>query len=423
MNIQKILNDYIASRQLSGTILIAVENEVVASQCIGFADKHAGIKCGLNTQYLIASITKQFVAVAVLKTLYALANKNKENQNDVGKLEKSIRDLLNKPISYYLPNDSALWSNNMPNWADIVTVNQLLLHSSGVPEYTVLPDFEEIFYKNPPDLIEFVGFFKDKPLTFSPGSLFSYNNSGYILLGAIVEQITQQSLSTYLEENIFSPLGMSGTSLPEKGTVSELKREKRYDNLALGYEYDPSLQSPTIDEVKQYVPAEATRGAGGIISTAPDLLRWNNALYQGKIIPEFLLKIMLETSISTGGEDGFYVYGIECQPYNKIGKFYYHGGGINGYKSRLGYIPKLKMSIICLTNIADNDVFSEDIKAISADFPSTLSDKEKSARIEEALKNKYPDLAKNKDQYHARLFVDELIKQLEMEINYSNFSR
>lgn len=415
MNIQHFLNDYSASRKLNGSILVAIGDRIVAEKNLGFADFNSKIACNRNTQYQIGSVTKQFTAVAVLKAFSNIAISNGIVPESPEMLE-AVKSLLHKPIVDYLPATVPLWANKMPAWAEEVTVHQLLQHSSGIPSYTSFTEYKEKFFTSPPNQVELIGYFKDKDLEFTPGSMFSYCNSGYILLGAIVEQLAQKKLSKYLEQNIFNPLAMHGSSFPEYDTVKELKLEAKYKNLSAGYEFDVTVVNPEITEVKKYLPMQVPGPAGAMISTAPDLLSWNNALFCGKVISNLLLNVMLNSTISTGTENSFYAYGLEGKISASLGTYYFHGGGIDGYKSMLTYIPKLDMSIICLTNlVGGGDEFWAEVYKINASIPHNLSDVDKNTRLKEALQKKFPMIAENKDTYNATVFADVLVSELERE--------
>lgn len=416
MNIQQFLHDYTACRKLNGTIMVANGYNIVAEQNLGFADFNSKVACQRNTQYQIGSVTKQFTAVAVLKVLYNLAINSGISKDDTVALVRSVTKLLYEPIAHFLPEKSSWWSNKMPSWAQEVTMHHLLQHSSGIPSYTSFPEYKEKFFNTPPSKIELIGYFKDKELEFTPGAMFSYCNSGYILLGAIVAEVTKCSLYEYLEQNIFQPLGLHNTAFPESGTVKDLKLESKYRNLARGYEFNVAMADPDIYEVKRYLPMQVPGPAGSMISNVPDLLTWNNALFSGKVMPSFLLDLMLDSVISTGAEDGFYAYGLEGKTSAAIGKYYFHGGGIDGYKSMLVYIPQLNMSIICLTNlVGGGDEFWLEVEKINARLPHTLTAQEKSMQLKDALKNKFPFLEHNKDRYNATVFSDTLIAELEKE--------
>ena len=185
------LNELINTMQPNGAILIAINNEVIYEQYCGHADISKKIATSSHTQYLIGSVTKQFTAVALLNALYEKAKKNGIADN---KLEINIKTALQKTVANYLPKDHDLWKAAMPAWANTVTLHHLLIHSSGIPDYTSLPGFENQQSINAADLITF---FKTHALEFIPGTKFTYSNSGYFLLGMIIQQLTSQPLDVY----------------------------------------------------------------------------------------------------------------------------------------------------------------------------------------------------------------------------------
>ncbi len=416
MNIQQFLSDYSAARKLNGTIIVAEGDKIVAEQNLGFADLKSGSECTRDTQYQIGSVTKQFTAAAVLQAFYDLALSSGTRPADNTGLISAVKKSLQQPIAYFLPENSAWWSGKMPNWAKEVTVHQLLQHSSGIQSYTSFPEYKETFFSSPPGQVELIALFKDRELEFKPGTMFSYCNSGYILLGAIVSEVAKCSFAEYLERHVFQPLNLRDTAFPENGTVKELKREARYGKLAYGYEFNVAEENPEPYEIKRYLPMQVPGPAGAMISNAPDLLAWNNALFGGKVMPSFLLDIMLSSAISLGVEGSSYAYGIEIRETAKLGKFYLHSGGIDGYKSILVHIPKLDMSIICLTNlVGGGKELLDELDKLNASLPHTLSDQEKTMQLQAALNSKFPFLEHNKDRFNATAFADELIKQLNQE--------
>ena len=409
MNIQKFLEDYAKNRQLSGTIMVSKDSNIVASQSFGIADSSTNIKCCTNTQYLIGSVTKQFTAVALLRAMYDNVIASGLAEDNIPILEKKIYETLNSPISNYLPADHQIWAEHMPTWANIITPHQLLIHSSGIVDYT----FKGTFL-NPPEMPILVSSFKDRDLDFPVGSKHSYSNSGYLLLGEIIQQITGQTLDAYLERTFFQPLNMLATFLATKGTVHDMKKVDRFNDLARGYEVDMTNENPAISEVEKYCHMQIPGAAGSMVSTAPDLLIWNSALYDEKILPSFVLNLMLKPHIKMNDSmDGSYGYGIEVIVNPTLGIVYCHGGSIDGYTARLAYIPSLKLSIACLSNVAKNlEKLEPEINRIKKQLPVDISPSEGFKILEAELNKKFPAIATNKDRYFATEFSTNLVKAL-----------
>jgi len=163
--INKTINDLVQNTLPSGSVLVAMNNKPIYKQSFGYADIIKKIRMSIDTQMLIGSVTKQFTTAAILK---ALIDKN-----------INVQEALNSTIDNYLPQDNQVWSGSMPSWAKEVTVHQLLNHTSGIVNYTSLPDFDK---QKLPKTSDIVTFFKNHDLEFAPGTKFSYCNSGYILL-------------------------------------------------------------------------------------------------------------------------------------------------------------------------------------------------------------------------------------------------
>lgn len=351
--VNKTINDLVVNMQPNGTILVACQDEIIFEQGFGTADLLHETSTESDTQYLLASASKQFTAVALLKALHDKNIQAGLSERDPINLQKHIEIDLNSAISNYLPKEHPIWAGNMPFWAQEITLHQLLTHSSGIANITSLPGFAK-FRDSPPSIAELISFFKNEKLEFKPGSKYAYSNSNYILLGEIIQQITGLSLDVYMQKVLFDPINMHSTFMAVKGTVNDLKQfDPRANNLARGYNFDATAQHVILTEVKNYEYMQVPRGAGSIISTASDLLKWNNALYSGKIIPPFLLKLML-VSYTPVEENISYGYGIKVVDSKKLGTYYYHNGGIPGFLSNITYIPSLQLTIISLTNTEAN---------------------------------------------------------------------
>ncbi|VVC75356.1 Penicillin-binding protein 4* [Aquicella siphonis] len=406
--ITKTLRKLLQPIQPNGTILIAINNDPVYQQYFGFADIGENQSTSLQTQYLIASITKQFSAAALLNVLYIAA---KNGSKTDAELEKNVTTALQKAVSNYLPRTHEIWANSMPEWADTVTLHQLLVHSSGIPNYTSLPGFDSLKNMNDVDIISI---FKIHALEFVPGTKFSYTNSGYFMLGTLIQEISGQPFDQYLQTTFFNPLEMHSTHLPVGGTVNDLKQhDSRFSNLARGYTYNITVPHAKLTEVDHYTAMQIPGSAGGLVSTVSDLLIWNNALYGGKILPSFLVNMMLQSYIQTEKQNEYYGYGIEIKNTPSFGVYYTHRGGIPGFQSRLTYIPAYQLSIVISENVrGDKERLYPEIEAIKLELPKTLPESELSQRLEEILESKYPSVAENRIHYQLTPLEDSVINVL-----------
>ncbi len=290
----------------SGAILVAIDGKPVLRDAIGLANRELSIPNTPETKFRIGSITKQFTAAAILQL------------QEAGKL--SVDD----PVSKYYTDSPPAWSS--------ITLRQLLTHTSGIPEYFAGPDVarEERLPHTPEQMIKL---FRDKPLQFEPGkpnTEYPYSNSGYILLGYIVEKVSGQSYADYLQQHIFDPLGMKGTGTDDPvnilpGRAAGYGRENGSWRNAVFY--DPSF----------------SYAAGALYSTIDDLLIWGQALDTGRVLQPESAKAMFT--------DQGHHYGFGWNIQEKWGRpWIFHSGEINGFDSQYSRYPKSRLTVITLFN-------------------------------------------------------------------------
>lgn len=304
IRMDKIVQSYAAKRQFMGSVLVARGDHVLFSRSYGFADMDRGIPNTPATRFEIGSITKQFTAAAIL----LLAQQ--------GKLK--IRD----PIYVYLPDTPRAW--------DDIEVFHLLTHTSGIPEMLGFPEFSGI--KSLPHTPEqLVTLLRDKPLEFPPGLKMKYSNSGYVLLGYLIEQVSGKSYEDFLQKHIFDPLGMKNSGC--EFTSDAIPR------LARGY-----LLGKSGPMKPEFVHMSNAYAAGGLYTTTGDLLRWQQGLFGGKLLADRWLARMT-TPFMNG-----YALGISIE--RKDGrKQIGHGGATWGFTSRLTYFPESKITVAVLSNL------------------------------------------------------------------------
>jgi D-alanyl-D-alanine carboxypeptidase len=245
-----------------------------------------------------------------------------------------ISDALNKPLSDFLSEDHPIWPGEMPNFAKVITIHHLLSHTSGL----------DATYK---------------PLLYSPGERYHYSNLGYMLIGHIIRALTPEPIASYYKSVLFDPAGMKDTFLVLGGTPASLKNDPAFATLVLGFEKNGDQIKKILDK-----PDFSTLfTAGGIVSTPIDLVKWQNALYSGNIIPLKLLQLMTHPVIQKPGfafYDGagflYTGYGVDVLDDGRV-KLYQHCGGISGYQSKISYDPKTQISIINLSNMMEENPF------------------------------------------------------------------
>lgn len=305
-NFEEKLDEYL-SENYSGSVLIVKDNKVIISKGYNMADYSNNLPNGPDTIYQIGSLTKAFTAAAILQL------------QEGGKL--SISDPVSKYIKDY-PNDK-------------VTLYHLLTHTSGIPEYTNFPDFPNTMNIRV-SVDELIASFKDKSLEFEPGSRYSYSNSGYVLLGAVIEQLSGQSYSNYLDEHIFKPLGMKRSGYLTKNNI--------HTDIAVGY----SFLTPNKSEIARPLDMTVPYSAGGIYSTVQDLHKWLLGLENGTVISKASWEAMRKPYLS--------VYALGWSIPDSKGMVYTHSGLINGFSSEIWRDMSQGTAVILLSNVEGTDL-------------------------------------------------------------------
>jgi len=285
----------------TGAILVARGDTMLLNKAYGYANREWRTPNTVDTKFRIGSLTKQFTAAAVLRL------------QEQGKLRVGDR------LKQYLPDIPASW--------DEITLHQLLSHTSGIPNYTAV----KRVWTDPITPADMIGFLRDKPLDFAPGSDYRYSNSNYYLLGAVVEKVSGEKYEQYLRENIFGPAGMNDSGFDHALTV--------LDKRASGY----NRQGPGDLENAGYIDTSVAFSAGGLYSTTADLFRWRKALFGGKV----LSAASFQTMTTPVKHD--YGYGIVIDQEQNHKRFS-HSGAINGFDSFLAYYPDDDLTVVVLSN-------------------------------------------------------------------------
>ena len=298
-------------RLFNGSALVAENGKVIYKQGLGLANMEWKIPNTPDTKFRLGSITKQFTATLIMQLV------------EEGKVK------LDGKLSDYLPD-------YRKDIGEKVTVHQLLNHTSGIPSYTALPGFFNDVSRNPYSVGDFVKKYASNNLEFEPGSKFSYNNSGYFLLGAIVEKMTGKPYEQVLKEKILDPLGMKNTGYDHYDKLLE-KRASGYQKTPDGY-----INAPYLDMSIPYA-------AGSLYSTVEDLYLWDQALYTNRVLSAQSKELMFKPYLSD------YAYGwvitkaklgTGSDTVPKIA----HGGGINGFSTVIVRFPADKHLIVLLDN-------------------------------------------------------------------------
>jgi CubicO group peptidase (beta-lactamase class C family) len=306
-----------ADDSFSGVVLLARNGRPVVRKAYGEADKSAHRPNRPETRFSFASLGKMFTAVAVAQ----LAEQGKVRYTD--------------RIGQYLPD----WLS--PQAVESVTVEQLLMHTSGLGDYLgeVLDYPQESNYESLADYRPIAA--RDVP-AFSPGSKFRYSNIGYLLLGALVEKLSGQSYFDYVHDHIFGPAGMTGTGFPLKTAPM--------DDRAVGYDRaeDPAGGGSWKDTAALMVGRGTS--AGGGFTTADDLLAFAVALQSGKLLRPESVNQLLDPRVNMEGTGKRYGYGFTIMRRKSGAKVYGHEGGFPGVGALLEVDPESGYTLVVLSN-------------------------------------------------------------------------
>lgn len=313
--IQDYLNSLAVDNKFSGAIVVAKDGVPIASKAAGEASKAKKSAIRLDTKFNLGSMNKMFTGVAIAQLAQA------------GRLD------FNDPISKHLPD--------YPNKAvaDIVTIHQLLTHTSGIASYSI-----EAFKAQREKLTTIEAYFPlfvNETPSFPPGEKFEYSNAGYLILGAIIEKVSGQDYYSYVRDHIYKPAGMANTGFYEPG--------KEIPNLAIGYTRMGPGGRPG-DEVRENTDRLEVRGgpAGGGFSTVEDLLKFHAALKSFKLLNREYTDIVTKGKVDAG-PIGRYAYGFGEKVVD--GKHIVgHNGGWPGVAANFEMYPELGYTAVILLN-------------------------------------------------------------------------
>ncbi|HWC54403.1 MAG TPA: serine hydrolase [Chitinophagaceae bacterium] len=325
-----------------GAVLVMKQNKVLLRHAYGMADQELNVPNTPETKFRIGSITKQFTAACILQLVEA------------GKL--SLDDKLSKFFPGYPKGDS-------------VTIHMLLDHTSGIANYTAIPDFENVarlsWSKD-----SMINFFKNKPYDFSPGTKFNYTNSGFFLLGCIIEKASGQSYNDYLRQHILDKLGMTNTGVDKLDSILPL-RAKGYSKKGDHYVN------------ADFISMEWPFSAGSLYSTLDDMYKWDRALYSTSILSDAARKKMFTPNLD------HYGYGIIIDSFENHLRIW-HNGGIPGFLSHITRFPNDDMCIIIFSNNETNtDLIDAGLSNILFDIPIIMPYQHKEVKIDPAILDRY----------------------------------
>lgn len=309
VDFDKILLDQFKPEETGCAVLVAKDGQVIYRKAFGMADLELNVPMKPEMVFRIGSITKQFTAIAILQLM------------EQGKL--SLQDEITKYIPDY------------PMQGHSITIEHLLTHTSGIKSYTNVPEFRKMMRTDmtPEEMVEKI---KPLPMEFAPGTKWNYNNSGYFLLGYIIEKVSGKKYAEYLQDNIFIPVGMTSTLYGDDTRIVM--------NRASGYQ--PGENGVVNAD---YLSMTLPYAAGSIMSTVDDLYKWNRALLDFKLVKKETLEKAWTGYKLADGKDTRYGYGwfmseIHGSPTIE------HGGGINGYLTSSIYLPQEDVFVALFSN-------------------------------------------------------------------------
>ena len=303
--IQEAVEGFVSANQFMGSVLVARGDKIVFDKSYGSASLELDAANSPQTRFRIASLTKQFTAAAILLL------------EERGKLKLEDR------VNQHIPDPPAAW--------DKITIFELLTHSSGIPEIASFPEYPKLrpFPIAPSKLMALI---REKPLDFAPGARVSYSNSGYAVLGYLIEQVSGKTYEKFIEDNLLRPLQMRDSGYDSNSAI--------LPNRAAGY-----VQGPAGWENAPAINMNILYAAAGMYSSTEDLLRWERGLFGGKILSTASLEKM-----TTAVKNNF---GLGVMVESGGGhKRISHGGSIEGFSSYLIYSPEDQITVAVLGNVS-----------------------------------------------------------------------
>jgi CubicO group peptidase (beta-lactamase class C family) len=312
--IDNLAHEIYKPNEPGAAIIVVSEGKVIFRKGYGMANLELGVPIEPDMSFRLGSLTKQFTAAAILMLV------------EQGKLK------LDDPITKFL--------TDYPTHDHLITVEHLLTHCSGIRSYTDMPEWLPLWRKDF-KLQELMDLFKDEPMQFTPGERWAYNNSGYILLGAIIENLSGQTYEQFLQQNIFDRLDMKDSYYDNPLRIIP-RRVSGYDKGSEGYTN------------AEYLSMTQPYAAGALASTVDDLALWDTALYTEQLFKQDLLQRAFQSYRLLDGSSAFYGYGWVISEYEGC-RFIEHGGGIHGFRTYAIRIPEERVFVAVLSNNGGSD--------------------------------------------------------------------
>ena len=317
--------------QFTGYVLVATQGSVVFERGDGPVDLDSQEEPTAQTRFQIGSLTKQFVVAATLVLV------------DQGRLDLSAK------IGSYMPD--------LPEPTRDLTIHQLLSNTSGIAPAPFAEGATQQLL-GPATRAELLATFAGEPLRFESGSQFEYSNSGFLLLGVLVEQIAGMSAASFFAEHLFQEAEMTRSFLPEQGDFQQIRNEDTGSPIAVGYRRMPS---GALEPHEEAFDMSVIFTAGAMVSTAQDLYKWSQALYSGELFSPHLVDRMTTANLDN------YCFGLYQRILGNGILAYSHTGGIYGFHSYLLVIPDSQTTVVILSNDENQYIgrFGEELALIA----------------------------------------------------------
>ncbi|MBE0645945.1 MAG: serine hydrolase [Bacteroidetes bacterium] len=352
------------ARVFNGAVLVAKGNDIILRKGYGTANMEWNVPVTPETRFRIGSVTKQFTASIILKLM------------EEGKID------LQAKLRNYIPEYPS-------SQADDVTIHMLLNHTSGIPSYTSLPGFMERNTRLPYPPDSMFAVFAHLPYDFEPGSRWQYNNSGYFILGSVIEHVTGKPYDEVLREFLLQPLVMNGSGYEHNEDV--------IPQFAGGY-----VRIPGGYQRAAWLDATVPYAAGMMYSTVDDLYHWTRALHAGQVFANQKTFEMMTTPYMQNYGYGLMIHTVKAG--EKDVRVVEHGGGIFGFRAALWYLPEEEYTIVVLDNTEGRADFAANaafriLHGLDVEFPKPSIAEEMQRVIDAdgigAAEKRYADLKKN----------------------------
>ncbi|RKF03501.1 CubicO group peptidase (beta-lactamase class C family) [Tenacibaculum lutimaris] len=347
LKIDEVLQSKFKNNETGAVALVAKKGNVIYRKAFGKANIELDVNMKPENVFEVGSITKQFTSVSILMLL------------EEGKLS------LEDDITKYIPD--------YPTKGKRITIHHLLTHTSGIKSYTSMQKFGEVTTKDMEPL-KFIDFFKNEPMDFDPGEKYLYNNSGYFILGYIIEKTSGMSYPEFVETRIFKKLNMNSSYYGS--------RSKLIKNRAAGYRMRNGEYSNA-----QYISMTLPYAAGSIMSNVDDMLKWQTAIRNNTLVKKETIDKAFTNYTLNNGKKINYGYGWSFNEINGVPTLE-HGGSIPGYKSMGVYVPSEDVYVIVFSNCGCKSPTALAIKiaALAINKPFSVADSNFSISKEELNK-------------------------------------